>query len=279
MTYFETKKYIKESLLQICKEYADYEAEKIMISVFGKDRKELSLCYREEDPDRSSEIEAIIKRRKSGEPLSYILGKTDFFGLSLNVSNACLTPRADTEVICEKAIEFLKNKKCQDVLDICTGSGCIALAVAANTDSFVDALDISEKAIEIAEKNAKETFLQDRVRFSICDVLSDDFLKITKKYDLIISNPPYIPTKDIENLSEEVKKEPISALDGGEDGLVFYRRFLKTLPNMLKKGGKIIFEIGYDQKEDMENLISKYGYKHEFFYDYSKNIRGVIIDV
>lgn len=279
MTYFETKKYIKESLLQICKEYADYEAEKIMISVFGKDRKELSLCYREEAPDRSSEIEAIIKRRKSGEPLSYILGKTDFFGLSLNVSNACLTPRADTEVICEKAIEFLKNKKCADVLDICTGSGCIALAVAANTDSRVDALDISEKAIEIAEKNAKETFLQDRVRFSICDVLSDDFLKITQKYDLIISNPPYIPTKDIENLSEEVKKEPISALDGGEDGLVFYRRFSETLPNILKKGGKIIFEIGYDQKEDMENLISKYGYKHEFFYDYAKNIRGVIIDV
>ena len=104
-------------------------------------------------------------------------------------------------------------------------------------------------------------------------------MKITKKYDLIISNPPYIPTKDIENLSEEVKKEPISALDGGADGFVFYRRFLKTLPNMLKKGGKIIFEIGYDQKEDMENLISKYGYKHEFFYDYSKNIRGVIIDV
>lgn len=279
MTYFETKKYIKESLLQICKEYADYEAEKIMISVFGKDRKELSLCYREEAPDRSSEIEAIIKRRKSGEPLSYIIGKTDFFGLSLNVSNACLTPRADTEVICEKAIEFLKNKKCADVLDICTGSGCIALAVAANTDSLVDALDISEKAIEIAEKNAKGTFLQDKVNFFKCDVLSNGFLKITKKYDLIISNPPYIPTKDIENLSEEVKKEPISALDGGEDGLVFYRRFLKTLPNMLKKGGKIIFEIGYDQKEDMENLISKYGYKHEFFYDYSKNIRGVIIDV
>ncbi len=279
MTYFETKKYIKEALLQICKEYADYEAEKIMISVFEKDRKELSLCYREEAPDRSSEIEDIIKRRKSGEPLSYVLGKTDFFGLSLNVSNACLTPRADTEVVCEKAIEFLKNKKCQDVLDICTGSGCIALAVAANTDSRVDALDISEKAIEIAEKNSKETFLQDKVHFSICDVLSDDFLKITKKYDLIISNPPYIPTKDIENLSEEVKKEPISALDGGEDGLVFYRRFLKTLPNMLKKGGKIIFETGYDQKEDMENLISKYGYKHEFFYDYSKNIRGVIIDV
>lgn len=279
MTYFETKRYIKEALLQICKEYADYEAEKIMISVFEKDRKELSLCYREEAPDRSSEIEDIIKRRKSGEPLSYVLGKTDFFGLSLNVSNACLTPRADTEVVCEKAIEFLKNKKCQDVLDICTGSGCIALAVAANTDSRVDALDISEKAIEIAEKNSKETFLQDKVHFSICDVLSDDFLKITKKYDLIISNPPYIPTKDIENLSEEVKKEPISALDGGEDGLVFYRRFLKTLPNMLKKGGKIIFETGYDQKEDMENLISKYGYKHEFFYDYSKNIRGVIIDV
>lgn len=279
MTYFETKRYIKEALLQICKEYADYEAEKIMISVFEKDRKELSLCYREEAPDRSSEIEDIIKRRKSGEPLSYVLGKTDFFGLSLNVSNACLTPRADTEVVCEKAIEFLKNKKCQDVLDICTGSGCIALAVAANTDSRVDALDISEKAIEIAEKNSKETFLQDKVHFSICDVLSDDFLKITKKYDLIISNPPYIPTKDIEKLSEEVKKEPISALDGGEDGLIFYRRFLKTLPNMLKKGGKIIFETGYDQKEDMENLISKYGYKHEFFYDYSKNIRGVIIDV
>lgn len=279
MTYFETKKYIKEALFQICEDYADYEAEKIMISVFEKDRKELSLCYREEAPDRSSEIEDIINRRKSGEPLSYILGKTDFFGLSLNVSNACLTPRADTEVICEKAIEFLKNKKCADALDICTGSGCIALAVAANTDSCFDALDISEKAIEIAEKNAEETFLQDKVRFSICDVLSDDFLKITKKYDLIISNPPYIPTKDIENLSKEVKKEPISALDGGEDGLIFYRRFLKTLPNMLKKGGKIIFEIGYDQKEAMENLISKYGYKHEFFYDYAKNIRGVIIDI
>ena len=276
MTYFQLKKYIASSLADVAGEYASYEAEKAVCHLYGIDRRTLLLCQREEAPDKTEETENIIARRKNGEPLAYILGNTDFFGLDLYVDNGCLTPRADTEVIVEKALVLLKDNEA-DVLDICTGSGCIALAIAANSKARVHAIDISEKALEVAKKNAQKCSLSDKVTIENCDALSDEFAAREKKYDLIVSNPPYIPTRDIASLSKEVHCEPMIALDGGEDGLIFYRRFIEILPPMLTEGGAIIFEIGYDQKEALLDLCKKAGLSCEIFLDYGGNVRGSII--
>jgi release factor glutamine methyltransferase len=275
MTYFQFKKYIRESLEECAGEYAAYEAEKIICSLYGMDRRALSLVSREEAPDKKEEAENIIARRKNGEPLAYILGKTDFFGLELCVSPACLTPRADTEVIVEKALGFL-GEKCADVLDICTGNGCIALAVAANSRAEVLGIDISDSALETAKKNAEICGLTQRVKFEKRDALAEGFLS-GEKYDLILSNPPYIPTGDIASLSAEVKHEPLLALDGGGDGLTFYRRFVAVLPAHLKNGGAIIFEIGYDQEEALRTLCENAGLDCEIFRDYGGNVRGAVI--
>ena len=277
MTYFQFKKYIKDSLEEVVGEYAAYEAEKIVCHLTGLSRTALSLRSREEMPDTPKETENIIARRQNGEPLAYILGKTDFFGLELYVSEACLTPRADTEVIVERALEFLGERHAR-VLDICTGSGCIALAIAANSRAHVLGVDISAAALAVAEKNAEKCALSEKVRFLQRDALAKDFLA-GEKYDLIVSNPPYIPTADIAALSAEVHREPMLALDGGADGLVFYRRFLDILPAMLEDGGAMIFEIGYDQEAALRTLCEEAGLPCEIFRDYGGNVRGAVIKV
>ena len=277
MTYFQFKKYIKDSLEEVVGEYAAYEAEKIVCHLTGLSRTALSLRSREEMPETPKETENIIARRQNGEPLAYILGKTDFFGLELYVSEACLTPRADTEVIVERALEFLGERHAR-VLDICTGSGCIALAIAANSRAHVLGVDISAAALAVAEKNAEKCALSEKVRFLQRDALAKDFLA-GEKYDLIVSNPPYIPTADIAALSAEVHREPMLALDGGADGLVFYRRFLDILPAMLEDGGAMIFEIGYDQEAALRTLCEEAGLPCEIFRDYGGNVRGAVIKV
>lgn len=275
MTYFQFKKYIREALAACSGEYAAYEAEKILCRLYGLERRALTLVYHEEAPDKKEEAENIIARRKNGEPLAYILGNVDFFGLDLAVSPACLTPRADTEVIVEKALELLGGKHAR-VLDICTGSGCIALAVAANSRADVLGVDISADALGIARENAKRCALTEQVTFEQRDALAEGFLA-GEEYDLIISNPPYIPTGDIATLSAEVKHEPMLALDGGGDGLTFYRRFLEVLPSHLKKGGAIIFEIGYDQGDALASLCESAELDCEIFRDYGGNVRGALI--
>ena len=275
MTYFQFKKYVCASLAECAGEYAAYEAEKITCHLYGMDRRALTLVSREEAPDRKEEAENIIARRQNGEPLAYILGKVDFFGLELSVSPACLTPRADTEVIVEHALDYLGERPAR-VLDICTGSGCIALAIASNSRANVLGVDVSEDALEVAKKNAEKCRLSEKVRFEKRDALAEGFLT-GEEYDLIVSNPPYIPTGDIASLSAEVRHEPMLALDGGGDGLIFYRRFIKVLPAHLKNGGAIIFEIGYDQGEALTKLCEEAALVCEIFRDYGGNVRGAVI--
>ena len=275
MTYFQFKKFITSALEEVSGEYAAYEAQKIVCHIFGLESLELSLILREEAPDKKEEAENIIARRKNGEPLAYILGNVDFFGLNLFVTEACLTPRADTEVIVEKALDFLGSRKAS-VLDICTGSGCIALAIATNSSAKVLGVDISEAALEVAKKNAVKCGLSGKVTFCKRDALAEGFLG-GEKYDLIVSNPPYIPTGDIAALSAEVHREPMLALDGGEDGLTFYRRFISVLPKHLNPGGAIIFEIGYDQEAGLSELCRKASLPCEIFRDYGGNVRGAVI--
>ncbi len=275
MTYFQFKKYIKEALAPVAGEYAGYEAEKIVCHLTGFDRMALSLRSREEMQGMPAETENIIARRQNGEPLAYILGNTDFFGLNLNVTPACLTPRADTEIIVEKALELLGEREAS-VLDICTGSGCIALAIAANSRATVLGVDISADALAVARGNAEKCALSAKVAFERRDALAKDFAN-GEKYDLIVSNPPYIPTADIAALSAEVHREPAMALDGGADGLVFYRCFVKILPAMLAENGAIIFEIGYDQEAALRTLCAEAGLPLEIFRDYGGNVRGALI--
>ena len=206
-----------------------------------------------------AELESVLKQREQRVPLQYLMGECEFMGYDFYVDERVLIPRQDTECLVELAVEDIRNIKTQNrcesnntadqkneqkvkVLDLCTGSGCIGISIAhykKNTD--VELFDISDIALETAEKNIKRNNVSDRVKSYKMDILNE-YPK--KKYDVVVSNPPYIEKAVIETLQTEVKDyEPRIALDGGEDGLVFYRRITETAHNFLKKGGLLAFEI------------------------------------
>ena len=185
-----------------------------------------------------------------------------------------LAPRQDTEILVEQAIKYINDQQqVQKVLDLCTGSGAIAITIAKNTNSKVTATDISKRALAVATKNAKN--LDAKVTFLQSDAFKD--LKPSSKFDIIISNPPYIPTKVIETLDEEVKNhDPLIALDGGEDGLDFYKIIADNAPKHLSKGGVLMLEIGYDQKQSVPKLLQTKFKDIQVLNDYGGNPRVVI---
>lgn len=196
-----------------------------------------------------------LERRLSGEPLQYILGTQEFMSLEFKVTPSVLIPRADTETLVEFVIETKKNDGFS-LLDIGTGTGCIPLSVAAFCPrAFVRGIDISNDAIKLAEENCKKLMLNSRANFEHCDILNEIPIG---KYDIITSNPPYIKTEVIDGLQTEVKDfEPHLALDGGDDGLKFYRRICEIAPKLLTKDGMLVFEIGYDQAKEVSDLMEK----------------------
>ena len=207
--------------------------------------------------EKTLEIQESAKRIVSGEPLQYVVGMTEFMSLKFHVKDGCLIPRPDTETLVEKAIEIIGEKKLS-VLDIGTGSGCVAISIAHYCkNALVSSVDISEKALEIAKNNAKLNNVD--VNFIKCDILKE----IPKgSYDVIVSNPPYIPTAVIEGLEKNVKDhEPRLALDGGNDGLDFYRRITDIAPSLLNKDGTLLYEVGHDQAQDVKKLMEK-GFKN-----------------
>jgi release factor glutamine methyltransferase len=215
-----------------------------------------------------------IARREKREPVAYIIGKWDFMGLTFNVSSDVLIPEQDTEILVEEAMRF-----CEDgmrVLDLCTGSGCIALSILNYTnDTKAVGTDISEAALKMAMKNASDLGKEDRTEFIKTDLFPEESMG---KFDLIVSNPPYIASAVIETLAPEVKDyEPRLALDGDEDGLVFYRRIIDNAPKYLFSSGYLILEIGYDQAEAVKGLLEEKGHYHdiEVIQDYSGNDRVV----
>ena len=234
------------------------------------------MMMREDVPDDVCRRAAgIAEERLTGKPLEYITKSACFFGLDFYVDERVLVPRADTEIIVEKAIELSGGGK---IADICCGSGCIGLSVLKNVNgATADMFDISEGACEVSRENARRLGLSERANILRQDVFSPDFLSHGEKYDIIISNPPYIRTEVIKGLSAEVKSEPHIALDGGDDGLVFYRRLLDVCPKALADGGAIIFEIGYDQAADVTAEAEKRGLSGEVFRDYGKNDRCIVI--
>ena len=196
-----------------------------------------------------------IKLLKSGIPIEHITHQKEFMKLNFFVDENVLIPRQDTEILVEEVINIAKKINAKTILDLCTGSGAIGISIAKYLPEVqVVATDISNDALNIARKNATINEVQNQIIF----INSDLFTNLeTQKFDIIVSNPPYVKTKVIENLDVQVKKEPHIALDGGEDGLDFYRKIIKESYQYLKYNGYLCLEIGFDQKDDVINIFNE----------------------
>lgn len=212
-----------------------------------------------------------IKKLLEGEPIQYILGKQEFMGIEFAVNKDVLIPQPDTEILVEEVIKLLKQYKKPKILDLCTGSGAIAISISEKvSEAQIYASDISEKALAIARINDRSK----KIKF----ILSDLFNNIEDKFDIIVSNPPYIKTLEIEKLSKEVQNEPILALDGGIDGLEFYRKIIGQASKYIKKNGYLCLEIGEKQKKQVKDIINnekKYADIKEYK-DLNENDRVII---
>ena len=201
---------------------------------------------------------AALARREAREPLAYVLGEAAFFEECYRVSPDCLIPRPESELLVELACRLLPEGG--RMADLCTGSGCLAISTLRHRpDCVADAYDISRGALALARENANRNGVSARLSFFECDLLAphgwgDTPLAEAQQYDLILSNPPYVTTAEMAELSPEVRREPSLALHGGEDGLVFYRAFLAAFPHALKTGGAFLFEIGADEGDALRAL-------------------------
>lgn len=246
-------------------EDANMKAKIVLADLLGKNKEYLMI---HDDDDIKEGLNKIflnkIERLKNHEPLQYVINKQDFMGMELYVDENVLIPQPDTENLVEEVI-LLSDKKRKyirdeiKILDLCTGSGAIAISLSKLINkSLVYASDISKKALKIAEENSMKNHA------NVLFLESDLFDKISKiyKFDIIVSNPPYIESEVIKTLSEEVQKEPILALDGGEDGLDFYRKIAKEAKDYIEKEGYLALEIGYNQRTKVENILKENGYKN-----------------
>ena len=233
------------------------DSEYIISHVLGINRLELNLHQEDEVTENDLVlIQNMISRRRKNEPLQYILGETDFYGLSLKVNEHVLIPRPETELLVEKIIT--ENPTAEEILEIGTGSGAIAIALAANIkNAKIMAVDISDKALQIARENA----VKNKVNINFC--FSDVFENVTGKYDLIISNPPYISKKEYPYLSREIREhEPSIALLADDNGLAFYKKILCSGKDYLTEKGKIYFEIGYSLSESIKKVAEENGFRN-----------------
>ena len=230
------------------------EAELVLTHLLNCDR--LSLYLNKDTDlgeDKSLLISSILKRRIKGEPVQYILGATEFMGLEFKVDRRVLIPRPETEILVEAAIEMIKagGIRSPDILDLGTGSGCIAISLANHIpDSKITAIDISLEALEVAARNAYLN--QAQIEF----IQSDLFAALgSQRFDLIISNPPYVSTQELNTLAKEISFEPILALEAGFDGFDFYRRIISQAAGWLKEGGLLAFEVGQNQASRVRDML------------------------
>ncbi len=211
-------------------------------------------------------FEEMLARRLSGEPVQYILGEQEFMGFTFFVDARVLIPRMDTEVLCERALAAIARDGSARVLDIGTGSGALAVSIARlRPNAAVTGVDISEDALELARRNARHTLVGDgQVRF----LRSDCFSALAgERFDVIVSNPPYIRRAELAELPGDVRREPRLALDGGEDGLDFYRRIAREAPEYLAPGGRLLVEVGVGQAGAVAQMFAKTIGKAEIFED------------
>lgn len=235
-------------------------AELLLCDITGDKRIELYLNF--EKPLTKAEVDAYrqhVKRRLAFEPLQYILGKTEFYGLNFRVNCSVLIPRQETEILVEKALEYITNCKPDNpkILEIGTGSGCISAAIAANTVCEIDAVDVSPEAVNLATENASNKELKGKIIFSVKDLFND--INSFEGYDIVVSNPPYIAASDVPGLDEEVNGyEPVIALSDNDDGLSFYRKIFQLF-NSVNKKPVLLLELGDGKKEQTINLLKENG--------------------
>ena len=228
---------------------------RLLLQYVLKKTRQYLIVYDNEEVGKKEQWEYFVNIDKltKGVPLQHITHMQEFMKMDFYVDENVLIPRPDTEILVEEVINIAKKMDKPKILDLCTGSGAIAISIAKNVpNAEVYAIDISEKALNVASKNAQ--ILEAKVKF----IKSDLFKNLKNmKFDIIVSNPPYVKKEDIKFLSEDVKKEPQIALDGGYDGLDFYRKISKQAIDYLKFGSFLCFEIGYDQKEEVTEIIEK----------------------
>ena len=263
---------------------AKRESQDLYCYRFGLNQRQFLMEWQKtrEFEDCESYLE-LLDRRADREPIQYITGSQNFYGYDIHVEPGVLIPRLDSETVVEHAIEFIKDRHYKTVLDLCSGSGALGIAIAKECHCVkVTFSDESEDAVRIAKSNIEKLGLSKECKV-VRGNLFEPFKKFfgNQKFDLIISNPPYIPTNVIPNLDREVKDfEPISALDGGEAGLDYYNKILDSAGDYLKKNGAIVLEIGHDQADDVSKILEDSGFKDiKVFKDLAGKDRTVIADI
>ncbi|MBQ7943661.1 MAG: peptide chain release factor N(5)-glutamine methyltransferase [Lachnospiraceae bacterium] len=256
MTYRELYNYGVEQLTAVGIEEAALDARLLLEYICHTDRNTL-LVHGDSQRNAMEEefYKAVIAKRAERIPLQHITGEQEFMGLSFRVNEHTLIPRQDTEILVEEAMRHLHDGMC--ILDMCTGSGCILLSLLKYSNECEGVgVDISAQALEVAGENAT------RLGLKADFIQSDLFEQVQGRFDMLVSNPPYIATKEIETLMPEVREhEPIQALDGMEDGLYFYRKIVEKSTDYLYNGARLYFEIGYDQGEAVSGLMRDKGFQ------------------
>ncbi len=265
----------KQKLIENQIEEANIIARVLLQFVLALNRTELLMNQEQKvEEEKRQEYEKAIQKIIEGIPMQYITHKQEFYGIPFYVDENVLIPQPDTEILVEEVVSLAKNQQ-EDILDIGTGSGAIGIALASNiTSANITISDISKKALEIAKKNAIENKVIQKIKL----VQSNLFENIEGTFSIIVSNPPYIETEIIKELPKQVQNEPILALDGGKDGLTFYRKLVEEAPNYLRQGGYLCMEIGYNQKKAvLELLQNSPRYQHTYSKkDLSGNDRIII---
>lgn len=275
---------IKEIIIRYSKELEEIsptprlDVETLLQKVLDVDRLYILLNLDKSLSDDEEKLfNKFIEERLSNRPIAYIVENREFMGLDFYVKEGVLIPRPDTEVLVEEVIELCKDKGPINILDIGTGSGAITVSLAKYlVNAKITSVDISDIALEIGEKNAQSNDVDDRITF----IKSDLFTNIDKdmKFDIIVSNPPYIKKEVIETLDKQVKDfEPYNALEGGIDGLDFYRAITTQGKNYINKGGILAYEVGHDQSEDVSKLMEKDGYTNIYTRKDLQQIDRVVI--
>ena len=275
---------IKDIIVKYSKELEEIsptprlDVETLLQKVLGVDRLYILLnLERVLSEDEEQLFNKFINERLNNRPIAYIVGNREFMGLDFFVKEGVLIPRPDTEVLVEEVIKLAKKKDAKNILDIGTGSGAITVSLAKYLENVkVTSVDISDIALEIGKRNAISNEVDDRINF----VKSDLFTNIDKetKFDIIVSNPPYIKREVIDTLDKQVKDyEPYNALEGGVDGLDFYRAITKQAKEYLKKGGILAYEVGHDQSEDVSKLMEIDGYTNIYTLKDLQQIDRVVI--
>lgn len=263
--YFDLYRAARELLRRVDGEHSEFTAQQLVAAATDRTVTQLvadfPLTAFQRDIQR---VNAWVGRRLQGEPLAYILGQWEFHGLKLQVNPEVLIPRDDTEAVCELAIHQTMQLPYQNprVLDLCAGTGCIGLAIAQRVkDARVTLVDVSPGAVKVAKQNIQDNHLSGRVSVIQMDVRETPH-RFLGKYDLIVSNPPYVTAEQMEHLDKSVKDyEPRIALYGGLDGLDFYRAIVKNYTAHLKPGGYLCFEFGMGQESEVCHILMKNGYE------------------